>query len=339
MSIDEKSTSVERQLSGTDERRKRINRMKKTIIITCIVLVLIPIIVCFFLLIRVNQLEKDIDNLLSMKESGKIVSQVDSAGGRYLVLSAGTEEKSEPESEKETESETAMETTTATKETVEETTTADTYTGRRAYLTFDDGPSVNTIPILDTLDRYGIKGTFFVIGKADEQSMQLMKEIVNRGHSLGLHSFSHDYGTLYASLQNFSADLTSIHDLVKNATGKDVKLFRFPGGSSTTTTAVDIREFIKYLNDNHYRYVDWNVSSQDATGKAMTAEQIASVVVSESLGCNNAYILMHDAGGKESTVQALPAIIEQLQANGFRFYPIDDSVDNLCQHVKSTSVQ
>ncbi len=337
MSVDEKNTSVGRQLSGMDERRKRINRMKKTIVITCIVLVLIPIIVCIFLLIRVNQLEKDIDNLLSMKEAGKIVSQVDSTGERYLVLSTGTEENSESESE--TEKETPPETTTVMEETVPETTTADPYTGKRAYLTFDDGPSVNTIPILDTLDRYGIKGTFFVIGKADDQSKQLMKEIVDRGHAMGLHSYSHDYGALYASLQSFSTDLASIHDLVQSATGKDVRLFRFPGGSSTTTTAVDVKEFIKYLNDNHYRYVDWNVSSQDATGKAMTPEQIASIVVSESLGCNNAYILMHDAKGKESTVQSLPSIIEQLQANGFKFYPLDDSVENLCQHVKSTSVQ
>lgn len=345
ISDEESRTLKKQQLSGHDiNRRKRVNRFKKIIVWTCIVMIVIPILVCIFLLVKIHKLEKDIDNLLTMKESGQIVAQIDSDGNRYLLLSAdvGTHEEDIEEDTKEQDSreDTTVEITTQPQTQQQtEPVTPDTYTGKRAYLTFDDGPSINTVPILDILDSYNIKATFFVIGKTDEDSMKLYKEIVDRGSTLGLHSYSHNYKALYASIDSFASDLDSIHNLVQQATGQDVKLFRFPGGSSTTTNVVDMKEMIRYLNNNGYRYVDWNVSSEDATGRTLTGDDIANIVISESLDCNNAYILMHDARGKEATVQSLPTIIEQLQANGFKFYCIDDTTTNLIQHVKASSVE
>lgn len=339
ISEEERHTLKRRQLSRREviDRRKRVNRFKRMIVWTCIVMILIPILVCIFLLVKVHRLEKDIDNLLAMKATGQIVAQTDSSGNRYLLLAADADKNEDTK----TENGDGEEATTAEPETQPQTepVTEDTYTGKRAYLTFDDGPSVNTIPILDVLDRYNIKGTFFVIGKPDEDDMKLYKEIVDRGSTLGLHSYSHDYKALYASLDSFATDLDSIHNLVLQATGVDVRLFRFPGGSSTTTNVVDMKDMIRYLNNNGYRYVDWNVSSEDATGRQLTGDDIANIVISEAIDCNNAYILMHDARGKESTVESLPAIIEQLQANGFKFYCIDDNTQNLIQHVKSSSVE
>lgn len=338
-----KSSSAAGSQNGQNElnRRKRINRYKKILVWTCIIAILIPIIMCVFLLMKIHRLEKNIDKLLAMKESGQIVAQADGAGGRYLVLANDTDMSGKDE-EKETEKITEQLTEQVTQAPTEVTTqpvTEDTYTGKRAYLTFDDGPSENTIPILDTLGRYNVPATFFVIGKMDEQSKKLYKEIVDRGSTIGLHSFSHQYGSLYASVENFSADLAKIHDLVKETTGKDIKLFRFPGGSATTTNTVDIKEIIKYLNANGYRYVDWNVSSEDATGRNISAQDMAQIVISQSLSCNSAFILMHDANGKDATVQSLPAIIEQLQANGYKFCAIDENTERLVQQVKASEVQ
>lgn len=340
---EQKSSLAGKQLTRREalDRRKRINRYKKILIWTCVIAILIPIIMCVFLLMKIHRLEKDIDNLLTMKESGQIVAQTDSTGGRYLVLVKDVDENertTENITEKATEGSTE-EVTQVPSEVVTQPVTKDEYTGKRAYLTFDDGPSENTIPILDTLNRYNVPATFFVIGKMDEQSKKLYKEIVDRGSTIGLHSFSHQYGSLYASVENFSADLAKIHDLVKETTGKDIKLFRFPGGSATTTNTVDIREIIKYLNTNGYKYVDWNVSSEDATGRNISPDEMARMVISQSLSCNSAYILMHDAKGKESTVQSLPAIIEELQANGYKFCAIDETTDKLVQQVKASEVQ
>lgn len=340
---EENSTLKKKQLSKqeTVNRRKRINRYKKILIWTCVIAILIPIIMCIVMLMRINKLEKDIDDLLAMKASGKIVAQTDSAGARYLVLAADVNpngENAETTTIEETEKVTGEMQQTTTMP-VTETTPADSYTGKRAFLTFDDGPSENTIPILDVLNRYNIPATFFVIGKMDEQSKKLYKVIVDRGSAIGLHSFSHQYSSLYASLESFSADLTKIHDYVKDVTGKDIKLFRFPGGSGTTTNTVDIKQIIKYLNDNGYKYVDWNVSSEDATGRNISADEMARMVITQSLTCNSAYILMHDAKGKESTVESLPMVIEELQKNGYKFCSIDTSTEPLVQQVKASEAE
>ncbi len=323
-------------------RRRRVNRMKNGIVWTCAILIIIPIIMCLVLMVRLHMLEREFDKLLTMKEQGKIVTQIDKNGNKYLVLAKDADKQSEVSNEaqtdesdkKETLQTTVQETTTA-----QEETTVDDYTGKRAYLTFDDGPSGNTIPILDTLDACGVKATFFVIGRTDDESLKLYKEIADRGNALALHSYSHDYGALYASIDTFAAEVTQIHDLVQNATGKDVRIFRFPGGSSNTVSTVPITECIKWLKANNYKYVDWNVSSEDATGKTLSAAEIVNIVVSEASGCNSAYILMHDANNKDATVQAIPSIVQQLQAQGFRFYAIDENTQGLSQHIKADSVQ
>lgn len=322
-------------------RRRRINRLKSGIIWTCALLIIIPIIMCIVLMIRVNMLEKEIDNLLTMKEEGKIIAQVDERGRSYLVYADDSNNQDDASKEAQTDSSEKKQTTETTVQetTTEEQTTVDDYTGKRAYLTFDDGPSTNTLNILDALDACGVKATFFVIGRTDEESLRLYKEMSDRGNALALHSFTHDYKALYASLESFAGEVTQIHDLVQNATGKDVRIFRFPGGSSNTVANVPITECIKWLNANNYKYVDWNVSSEDATGKALTATDIANIVVSEASGCNSAYILMHDANTKDATVQAIPAIVQQLQAQGFRFYTIDQNTQGLSQHIKADSVQ
>ncbi len=181
---------------------------------------------------------------------------------------------------------------------------------KRVYLTFDDGPSANTDRILDILNQYGVKATFFVVGK--DKYPEQYKRIVADGHTLGMHSYSHKYNEIYASLDAYKQDLTQLHDFLYELTGEDCNIVRFPGGSSNTISKVDMWELIDYLDEEEMIYFDWNVSSGDAAGGYKSASQIARNVLDNISKYNNSVILFHDAAGKDSTVDALPAIIEAI---------------------------
>lgn len=194
---------------------------------------------------------------------------------------------------------------------------------RRVYLTFDDGPSTNTDRILDILAQYGVKATFFVVGK--EGYTDQYRRIVEDGHTLAMHSYSHRYNEVYASLDAYKADLTKLHDFLYELTGEDCDIVRFPGGSSNTISHVDMWELINYLNKENIAYFDWNVSSGDATGGRKSADQIAKNVLDSVGQFNNAVVLFHDAPGKDSTVDALPAIIEKiLESDNTVILPISE---------------
>lgn len=181
---------------------------------------------------------------------------------------------------------------------------------RRVYLTFDDGPSSNTDKILDILAEYEVKATFFVVGKEGYNSQY--KRIVEEGHTLGMHSYSHVYGEIYQSVEAYSQDLMKLHDYLYELTGVDSEIVRFPGGSSNTISHVDMRDLIAYLDEEDMVYFDWNVSSGDAAGGYISAEQIADNVLKNVNSYNNAVVLFHDAAGKSTTVEALPIIIEKI---------------------------
>ena len=190
------------------------------------------------------------------------------------------------------------------------------------YLTFDDGPSKITPQILDTLDAYGVKATFFVTGKKDETLSSYYKEIVDRGHTLAMHTWSHQYQTIYASLDNFLADYYELYTWIYEKTGVKPTMFRFPGG---TTNAYANKKFQTFdaikneMNSRGFTYFDWNVSSGDASGQNVPAEQIIENVVKGASGKKYAVVLMHDSSTKATTAAALPRMIEELAAAGFHF--------------------
>lgn len=141
------------------------------------------------------------------------------------------------------------------------------------YLTFDDGPSKNTPEILSLLQKYGIGATFFVInGKYNSY----MKDIVNGGSAIALHSYSHKYPKIYSSEKAFLDDLEKIHDLVKTETGVDTKIIRFPGGSSNTISRKYCKgimtNLVKDTEEAGYIYFDWNCDNGDAGGKNLSAD-------------------------------------------------------------------
>lgn len=201
------------------------------------------------------------------------------------------------------------------------------------YLTFDDGPSDNTAKILDILDIYHVKATFFVVG-CNPSQVYLIKEAYNRGHTIGLHSMTHDYKTIYASEENFFTDLDQIGEVVKDQIGYIPCFVRFPGGSSNTVSKNYSQGIMTRLSDElqkrGYQYYDWNMATGDASGKPMTPQQLTDTATGYGK-LTNVIMLAHDSKPKVATVEALPAIIEYYQSQGFSFAALDRS-SMVCHH-------
>lgn len=212
----------------------------------------------------------------------------------------------------------------------------DTYDRKVVYLTFDDGPSENTGKILDILKQYNAKGTFFVTGNNQAYNDSL-KRIIAEGSAVALHTYSHDYAKVYASEEAYFDDLQKISDMVKEVTGVESKVIRFPGGSSNTVSKKYcpglMTELTRAVQEKGYQYFDWNCDSTDASGNHVAVEKLVANATSSSAQHIN--ILMHDTAAKDTTVQALPQIIEHYKNLGYVFealtvdsYPVHHSVNN-----------
>lgn len=200
--------------------------------------------------------------------------------------------------------------------------------GRKVYLTFDDGPSSNTGRILDILAEYDVKATFFVVGKTEEKYQSLYKRIVEEGHTLAMHSYSHKYNEIYQSRESYVEDLTKLQEFLYETTGVWCRYCRFPGGSSNTVSRVDMHELIAYLEEQDMTYFDWNVSSGDASAAYISPEAVVRNSTATLSEFHEAIILLHDAADKDSTVQALPGLIEKIQAmEDTKIVPITDETE------------
>lgn len=199
--------------------------------------------------------------------------------------------------------------------------TADQHTDQTIFLTFDDGPSQRTDEILKILEAQDVKATFFVVGHTDEVSLQRMRDIVNGGHSLGMHSYSHKYKTIYASVENFLDDQYRLFNLIKDATGITPSVFRFPGGSINAYNHGIYQEILSEMLRRGFVPCDWNLSSGDAAENGITPGKIISNVVGNAPNVNRGFVLMHDAHPKTATVKALNDVIIGLREQGFTFEP------------------
>lgn len=186
------------------------------------------------------------------------------------------------------------------------------------YLTFDDGPGDFTNRLLDVLEEYNVKATFFVTGKGDDS---IIKREFNEGHRVALHTWSHNYSYIYTNVDSFFDDLSRIADRVRGITGESARLIRFPGGSSNTVSArYDKKKRImstltREVEARGYQYFDWNIDSDDA-GRARTSDAVYNNVISRlKPGAN--VVLQHDI--KDYSVDAVAKIIEYGQNNGFYF--------------------
>lgn len=194
------------------------------------------------------------------------------------------------------------------------------------YLTFDDGPSGNTAKILDILAKYNAKATFFVTGN-NQKYNYLIKRAHNEGHTIALHTYTHDYKKIYSSVDAYFNDLNKIGNMVKNQIGFVPKYIRFPGGASNTVSRKYSKGIMstltKEVQARGYQYYDWNASTGDASGNNVAVSKIIKSATSSK--SNNIMLLGHDTAAKGTTVQALPKIIEHYQALGYSFKGISDS--------------
>ena len=199
--------------------------------------------------------------------------------------------------------------------------------GKIIYLTFDDGPSGYTSQLLDVLKQYGVKATFFVTGNGSDA---MIKREYDEGHTVALHSYTHNYGQIYASLDAYFADLDRINDRVERITGQRSYIVRFPGGSSNTVSKKSkciMTTLAHELANRGYVYYDWNVSSGDAGGTTSTDQVYLNVV--NRLGNGRYVVLQHDSKGY--SVRAVERIIQYGQSHGYTFARLEHDTMT-CHH-------
>lgn len=190
------------------------------------------------------------------------------------------------------------------------------------YLTFDDGPSERTDEILKILDEYNIKATFFVVGSSDEAGLERLRAIAAAGHTLAIHSYTHNYQKIYASVEAYLEDFYQMYTQIVEATGTAPRIFRFPGGSINGYNGNVYREIIAEMTRRGFVYFDWNATNGDAAStKLQNAETLAANALM-GLSYRRAIVLMHDSTPKTTTVQALRTIIEGYQKAGYTFLPL-----------------
>ncbi len=301
---------------GTDYRRKRVRRLKRMIVWLLVLLILTPNICCVFLFVQMHGLRERLDRLNGQVEQLlRLEVERQDVGGVYR------EDSSVPEPGEDA----AGTDPRAPGQAAEGTPDGEAPGGEalaepsqdpahKVYLTFDDGPSANTGQILDILGEYGVKATFFVVGKEDEASREAIRRIVEEGHTLGMHSYSHRYSELYGSEEAFEADFHRIQDYLYELTGETCVYYRFPGGSSNTVSPLNMQNFADYLTAQGVTYYDWNIASGDGGSRLLDADTLLHNSTDDIDRWETSIVLMHDSAEKPTTVEALPEILERILA-------------------------
>lgn len=186
---------------------------------------------------------------------------------------------------------------------------------KTVYLTFDDGPSPVTLQILETLNEYKIKATFFVVGSFVKQYPEILLQIYDDGHSIGIHSDTHQYKEIYFDGTSLKKDVENCkNEICKIIPTFNTKLYRFPGGSFNLR-----QEFKTLIKDMGYNYYDWNASVCDAEKIKYSPQQLCQNALDTSTGKEKVILLCHDTNTKQNTAQALPYIIQEFTLLNFCF--------------------
>lgn len=198
---------------------------------------------------------------------------------------------------------------------------------KTVYLTFDDGPSDNTLMILSILRKYDIKATFFMSGSTTEKGRAIMEQVAAEGHAIGVHSYSHDYEKIYESVDSYLDDFNNTYNIIKDATGVSPNIFRFAGGSYNDYNHEVYDELVAEMTRRGFVYYDWNVSAQDAVVKPTWTYIYNNVLDGVKANTSNRQIiLMHDSADKYVTVTTVEDIIVELMKDGYSFDKLDNTV-------------
>ena len=283
-------------------RNRRVKRIKKIIVTLVILLILTPTILSVFLIFRVSDLEYKMNNLIKKSEDYKLTNK-----------------------EKNNDTYHANENATSDLKKTDSTGNTDI---NKIFLTFDDGPSTETNKILDILKKKSIKATFFVTGKEDEFSKKIYKRIVDEGHTIGLHSYSHIYKNIYKDKESFASDLKRIKDLIYNTCNTNSVFFRFPGGSASHYINNNLKEYVNVLNENNLQYIDWNILSPDISDRKISKEKMIKKIIDDTGLYNTSVILMYDSPKYPLVKKVLPKLIDQLKKDN-KLLPIDEDTPKI----------
>lgn len=188
------------------------------------------------------------------------------------------------------------------------------------YLTFDDGPSVVTADILDLLKEENVPATFFVIGATTDRGKMLYQRMVDEGHSIGIHSYSHKYYEIYSSADAYLEDFERLQKHLKEIVGDTPKIFRFPGGSNNSNANIQTLEKIKEATaEKGYVYFDWNALAKDDKATPTPAETMFQNIVKSAGDEDRILILMHDDALRTTAVDCIKMLIEYYREKGYRF--------------------
>lgn len=193
------------------------------------------------------------------------------------------------------------------------------------YLTFDDGPSKNTLKILDILGEYNAKATFFVIGNCiGEDTRPILERIVEEGHAIGLHANDHVYKKFYADKDSYLKDYACLYQTLKEEYDIETAIFRLPGGSACTYLNGQGTEYISRMRERGFSCFDWNVTGEDSVGKP-TVFSIQKNVFDRVFRYQRPIVLLHDSSIAGVTVEALPGIIEKIRDQGYTFATLENA--------------
>lgn len=295
----------ELQQTLPEARRKRVQRLKKMIIGIVAAGIVIPLLCCVYLICRLYTIDGTLKTLEQRLDELDIRNQE-----LQTLLQQLQEQESTPVQTPQIQEDSSG--AEASEPVAEERSGQEEI--HKVYLTFDDGPSIYTNDILDILDSYNVKATFFVVGKEETNAEEALQRIVDEGHTLGMHSYSHKYKELYESMDSFTQDFARIRDYIYQATGVESVCYRFPGGSSNTVSEIDMHDFIDYLDSQGVEYYDWNVSSGDGGSMKLSTDTLLENCTKDIDTRDTSIILLHDSAEKPTTVEALPDIIENILA-------------------------
>lgn len=185
---------------------------------------------------------------------------------------------------------------------------------KTVYLTFDDGPStVVTNRILDTLEEEQVKATFFIVSDRAASRKDTLRRIAKEGHTLGVHSKTHEYEKIYASDEALLKDIDDCASFIRTTTGVNPRVYRFPGGSKNHERQA------KLIREKGYKIVEWNAVCGDEEILNADAETLFQTTVKTSAGKNTVVLLCHDSAHRKATAEVLPRIIAHFREQGYEF--------------------